>query len=257
VADTFFKAKSFLNYWLDAVDEHSLHSPFFFDLYTNVIKDVPLPYEPAEQLRKQLLVDQREIDVLDLGSGKHHQEKRFISEIAEKSLSPLYLAALYARIIKHFGCAQVVELGTSFGINTLYLAQPPAVRIHTFEGAPEIASVARLTFEFTGTKTIQLIEGNIHSTLPTWLNSVRKIDFALIDANHTFDATTQYFEWLLAKVHPQTVMVVDDIHYSAEMQKAWEKIRSHKLVYASADLYRCGLLFFDPSLNKQHVILQF
>jgi hypothetical protein len=27
------------------------------------------------------------------------------------------------------------------------------------------------------------------------------------------------------------------------------------LVYGSIDLYRCGILFFDPALNKQHFIL--
>jgi hypothetical protein len=52
-------------------------------------------------------------------------------------------------------------------------------------------------------------------------------------------------------------MVVDDIHDNAGMEKAWTEIRNHGLVYVSVDLYRCGILFFDPSLTKQHAVLRF
>jgi hypothetical protein len=58
------------------------------------------------------------------------------------------------------------------------------------------------------------------------------------------------------KVHPNSIIIIDDIHYSPEMAAAWKVIKNHRLVYASADLFRCGIVFFDPSLNKQHVILQ-
>jgi predicted O-methyltransferase YrrM len=256
VADKIFQIKSYFTYWLDAVDEHSLHSPFFFDLYTKIIKPRGEEYPAAEALRKNLLSDTRTIDVQDLGSGHNKESKRQVSDIANKSISPSYLSALYARLIDHFQAETIVELGTSFGINTLYLAMHPKARVYTFEGSSSIASIARLSFEFAQVKSIHLVEGDIGSTLP-YQQSLRKVDFALLDANHRYEPTLRYFELLLPKTHPQTVMVIDDIHYSTEMENAWNELKNHKLVYASADLYRCGILFFDPSLNKQHVILQF
>jgi predicted O-methyltransferase YrrM len=257
VADKFFQISAYLSYWLDAVDEHSLHSPFFFDFYTNIVKK---QYdrdgvEAIERLRKKLLSDHRILNTSDPGSGRHSRSNT-IASIARTSLSPLQFSDMYARMIRHFKAQTIIELGTSFGINTLYLAQKKDSAVATFEGSPGIADIAQTTFEFAGASNIQLIRGDIDVTLSSYLQSVRKVDFALIDANHRYKPTLHYFELLLTKIRETSVVVLDDIHYSKEMEKAWNEISKHKLVYGTADLYRCGILFFDPSLNKQHAILQ-
>jgi predicted O-methyltransferase YrrM len=256
LASKLFQVKSYLSYWLHAVDEHSLHSPFFFDLYSKVIKVKHGEYSIAETLRKKLLNDQRQITVQDYGSkGGVYQKK--IGAIAKASLTPSYYSALYRKIIERYEHKCIIELGTSLGINTLYLAALNDADVTTFEGADAVSEVAKVTFEFAQAKNITLVKGNIDITLPDLLVDIRKVDFALIDANHTYEATIRYFKQLLSCTHDKSMIVVDDIHYSGEMERAWNEIRKHKLVYGSADLYRCGILFFDPSLNKQHVILQF
>lgn len=254
----FFRIKSFLSYWLEAVDEHSLHSPFFFDLYTSQIKPPPRPgaFEEIENLRNELLHDHRTIPMQNFGSKAKKQSNGRISRIAGSSLSSKRYSTIYFRLASAFHATNMVELGTSFGINTLYLARTPGATVTTFEGAPAIADIAGLTFEFAGSKNVQLVVGNIDKTLPEFLQHTRRVDFAFIDANHSYEPTLRYFEWLLKKVHERSVLVVDDIHYSPEMERAWRKIKQHRLVCASADIFRSGILFFDPSLNKQHVILQ-
>lgn len=250
--------KSFLAYWLEAVDEHSLHSPFFFDLHTVHIKPPPVPgqFEEIENLRGKLLHDQRTITVQDFGSKAKKQSNAKVSTIARTSLSSKRYSTIYFRLASAFQASTIVELGTSFGINTLYLAKAPAATVTTFEGAPAIADIASLTFEFAGSKNIQAVVGDIDKTLPVFLQHTRRVDFAFIDANHRYEPTLRYFGWLLKKMHERSVLVVDDIHYSPEMARAWKEMKRHRLVCASADLFRCGILFFDPSLNKQHVILQ-
>lgn len=258
MTDFLFRVKSFFSWWLEAVDEHSLHSPFFFDLYTRQIKPgiAPDQYSHIESLRQKLLTDRRYITVRDLGSKGSKKATRMISAIARTSMSPARYSIIYARLANYMNAGCILELGTSFGINTLYLAEKSDATVTTFEGAPAIAEIAALTFEFAGKKNVDLIMGNIDKTLPAFLHRIRRIDLALIDANHRYEPTIRYFEHLLRKVHERSVIVVDDIHYSAEMQKAWKDMQAHRLVYGSADLFRCGILFFDPSLNKQHVILQ-
>jgi predicted O-methyltransferase YrrM len=258
VANIFFKIKSYLSYWLEAVDEHSLHSPFFFDFYTRHVKPAAGrgAFQHIETLRQKLRKDQRTITVRDLGTGEKKRSLRKISHIARTSLTPPHFSALYSRILQTLPNASVIELGTSFGINTLYLAEKPDASVTTFEGSPAIADIATLTFEFAGRKNINLIIGNIDRTLPVFLQRVRRVDFAFVDANHRYEPTLRYFQWLLKKVHEKSVVVVDDIHHSPEMESAWKSIQDHRLVYGSADLFRCGIVFFDPSLNKQHVILQ-
>lgn len=258
MTDFFFRIKSFFSWWLEAVDEHSLHSPFFFDLYTKQIKPgiSPDPYIHIENLRHKLLADQRYITVRDLGAKRLKKSTRTIASIARKSMSPARYSVIYARLANYVNASCILELGTSFGINTLYLAEKSDATVTTFEGAPAIADIAALTFEFASKKNIELITGNIDKTLPAFLHRVRRVDLAFMDANHRYEPTLRYFEYILKKVHERSIIVVDDIHYSAEMEQAWQEIRQHRLVYGSADLFRCGILFFDPSLNKQHVILQ-
>lgn len=216
-------------------------------------------FQEIEILRERLLKDERFIEVHDFGSGSFLEKEpaRKISDIARSSLSPKKYSGLYYRICRHINAEQIVELGTSLGINTLYLAQSPGSHVTTFEGASRIAESARTTFQDTKAKNILLIEGNISKTLPEFLLQAPKIDLVLIDANHRYEPTRQYFEWFLRNIHPRSIIIVDDIHRSEEMEKAWIEIKDHKLVYGSIDIFRCGIVLFDPSLNKQHVVLQY
>jgi len=257
-----FPIRSYITYWLDQVDRHSLHSPFFYDFYTKVVKGknpVHVKSHVIESLRKKLLQTDQHIDVHDLGAGSgilktHH---RNVKDIARTSLSPAKYAQLYARIVAHFKYKNIIELGTSLGINALYLSSLPETHVTTFEGSDAIADIAESSFESAGKPSIHLIRGDINKTLPHFISQSAKIDLAFMDANHRYEATMQYFRLILPRLHEKSIVLIDDIHYTAGMQTAWNEIREHPLVYGSADLYRVGILLFDPSLNKQHVVLQF
>jgi predicted O-methyltransferase YrrM len=258
---TYFQFKTYFTYWLDQVSEHSLHSPFLFDFYTKVLhgKNDRSQFQHIESKRAHYLTDKTSLTLNDPGAGSIaiKTSTRQISDIARTSLSPEKYSLLYTRIIRHFNCRKILELGTSLGINTLYLASSPGSSVTTFEGSPAITSVAQNTFDSLGAKNIKLIEGNINTTLHTYLSNADAVDFAFLDANHRYAPTLKYFETIIQKIHTGSILVLDDIHYSKEMENAWNTVRQHPLVYASIDLYRCGILFFDPSLNKQHVVLQF
>jgi predicted O-methyltransferase YrrM len=256
VAST-FQILSYISYWLDAVDQHSLHSPFLFDFYTKIVRQDTVANEVAEQLRAKLLQDERTIVVEDLGTGSVLNNVRKISDIAASTLSDRKFSALYNRIIQRYGHVSIVELGTSLGINALYLADKKDAKVSTFEGSSALVSLAEITLEFGKAKNVRVIRGNINTTFPDFLQALRKLDFVFIDANHTLEATVRYFQQCVGKTHEKTVVVIDDIHLNRGMEKAWTQIQQHPLVHTSIDLYRCGILFFDPSLNKQHVILQF
>lgn len=254
----FFQLKTYITYWLDAVNEHSLHSPFLYDLYTNVIKQTSTPNVEIETLRAKLLKTEGTITVEDLGAQSNHFSKntRKISSIAATSSSTARFSLLYARLTHYCHAKTIIELGTSFGLNTTYLAQKKDAKIYTFEGSASIAEVAESTFEFAHATNIELIKGNIDTTLPAALARIPKVDLAFLDANHQYEPTKRYFEQLLPKLHHQSLVIIDDIHGNVGMQSAWNELCKHPLVYTSLDLYRCGILFFDPSLNKQHVVLQ-
>jgi len=251
--------KSFVSYWLDEVNAHSLHSPFLFDLHTDVIqnRDRQQYSENIEAIRRGLLLDEREIEVLDFGSGASTGKgsRRKISEIARTSLSPAKYSQLYARLIQRYHCMHILELGTSLGINTLYLASDAQSTVHTFEGSPSIAAVAKTNFDRT--PNINLVIGEIERTLPQILSAIESLDFVFIDANHRFIPTLKYFDMLIRKIHSESIVVLDDIHYSPEMEKAWKEIKEHPRVSVTVDIFRCGIVFFNGALGRQHVVLEF
>ena len=255
-----FQVKSYLNYWLDAVDKHSLHSPFLFDFYTKVVKQQASDVEDLRSIRQKLSRDDRTINVTDLGSGSVHMQDsdRRISDISRITTSSDKFSTLYSRIIRHYKFKNVIELGTSLGINAIYLAKASdEVEVTTFEGSSEIASVARSLFHDNGVTNVRLVEGNIDVTLEPYLETIKQLDFALIDANHRFEPTVHYLEMLTKRIHARSVIAIDDIHSSPAMEYAWHAIQKHKLVQTTVDLYRCGLVFFNPSLTRQNVVLQF
>ena len=260
--NTIFQVKSFFNYWLDNVDEHSLHSPFFFKFYTNILKG-QLHEEVTERLegyRNKLIADERSLFVKDLGAGSaffNANSPRMVRDIARTSISPQKYSSLYLRIIKAYSYNTILELGTSLGINALYLASSPSSQVTTFEGAEEVAGIAEELFKSAAVQNIKLVNGNIDESLPEVLKTINLVDFALIDANHRYEPTLKYFDLLVSKVAPDSMVALDDIHSSADMEKAWTAIQQDARVWATADLYRCGLVFFNPSLNKQHVVLRF
>jgi predicted O-methyltransferase YrrM len=251
-----FPIRAYITHWLDAVDDHSIHSPFFFEFFKIVNEKTPIwGADEIEQVREKLLANSFAIEYAELGSGKPATKgKEKLSAIAQRSLATPDIAALYSRIIKYLKADTVIELGTSLGITTLYLALRNETQITTLEGNKAVADIAITNFEFFDKKNISVVHGNIDQTLKEALFNMRRVDFALIDANHRYEPTMRYFDLISKRVKEKSIVVIDDIHRSAEMGKAWNEIRKNELVYGSIDLYRCGVLFFEPSLGKQHFV---
>jgi predicted O-methyltransferase YrrM len=240
------------------VDEHSIHSPYFFDFYEKVIlnKNQISGFDEIEKLRTKLLESTLEIEMKDLGAQSIHfnSEKRLLSKVAATSISPQPLCELLFRLVNYMEATSIIELGTSAGITSLYLAQQPRSKVITFEGNKELINIALTHFEYFEIKNIKLVEGNLDNTLSDYLQDPAKIDFALMDANHRYEPTIRYFNLLAKRIAQKGIIVLDDIYHSEEMAKAWKELSRHELVYGSADLFRCGILFFDPALNRQHYV---
>lgn len=250
-----------LKYRFKAVNAHGIHSPFVFDLYSNVFKDKSLrgDFEAAESLRKKLKSSTETINIQDFGAGSkvNSSAQRTVSDIARKSLKSPFWSSFLFRIIEYYKHSEILELGTSLGVTTSYLAKAaPSGNIYTLEGCPETLNVAKRNFRNLGLSNIQAIEGNIDHTLPQFLSTVDKLDFVLFDANHRFEPTLRYFEACYEKSHENTVFVFDDIYWSEGMKNAWQKIIADPRVKISLDFYQMGLVFFNKGVEKQHFILK-
>jgi hypothetical protein len=79
-----------------------------------------------------------------------------------------------------------------------------------------------------------------------------------IDGNHRKDATIRYVKQAMPKTHNDSIIVLDDIHWSEEMDEAWEEIKKLTEVKVSIDLFQFGILFFrQEHKQKEDYILKF
>lgn len=258
-------AKKYVRYYLTASNGkgHGIHSPFVFDFVKNVLNDKQSypAYQQIEKLRKKLLADPTVIEVEDFGAGSTviKTNKRVVSAMAVSSLKPKKYAQLLYRMVKYFKPANIIELGTSFGITTLYLASAnERSKVFTCEGSAAIASMALLNFEALQINNIQLTEGDFNTTLSPLLTGLHTVDFAFIDGNHQKEATLDYFAKLLHYANQNTILVFDDIHWSAGMESAWESIKMHPQVTLTIDLFFIGIVFINPDFKiPQQFSIQF
>jgi predicted O-methyltransferase YrrM len=235
-----------------------VHSPFVFKFVNYVLKEkIPFyNFESIEILRTSLLRDKRNVDIVDFGTGNDRTE--VVSAIARKSLKSAKYGQLMFRMICYFKAKNVLELGTSLGITTAYLAASGAdIKCVSLEGCPNLAKIAQENFRKLGLQNIEVIKGDINQTLTTALNGFEKLDFVFFDANHQSNAVLRYFDLCLSKVHNDTVLIVDDIKWSKDMEWAWEVIKDNPHVTATIDLYQLGIVFFNADLNKRHYKMHF
>jgi len=259
-----FQIKSFIDYKLKAINVHHLHSPFTYELVKTVVNEKKLypDYDKVKALRKQLRDDLSEIEVTDFGAGVGGQEnvsslKRVASLYKNNSIRSKYGKLLY-RLVKHLQPGNILELGTSLGISSAYMAiAAPDASIVTVEGCKGIAEKATENFTKLGFKKIHQKIGNFDSVLDSIIDDMAKIDFAFIDGNHRKDPTIRYFESCLKKSHNETVLIFDDIHWSDEMNEAWKFIQSHPSVTLTLDLFQFGIVFFRKELSKQDFIISY
>jgi predicted O-methyltransferase YrrM len=240
-----------------------MHSPFVFDFIKNVLNDT-IQYECysiIEKQRKTLLNDSAVIEVEDFGAGSSviKTNKRIVKNIAQSSLKPKRFSQLLFRMAQYYQPKTILELGTSFGITTAYLAAGNTnAKAYTCEGAKNIAAIAQQTFNNLHLKNIALTEGDFTNTLSPLLAQLKNIDFAFVDGNHRKAPTLNYFQQLLNCSTASTILIFDDIHWSTEMEEAWEQIKQHSVVTLTIDLFFIGIVCINPDVKvKQHFVVRF
>jgi predicted O-methyltransferase YrrM len=265
VHSSFQLAKKYLQYYLSASNSkgHGMHSPFVFQFILHVLNNHS-GYQPPikiENLRRQLLTDNRLLEIEDLGAGSRvaSSKKRTVRQLAKAALKPKKYAQLLYRLVNYYAPETILELGTSLGVTTSYLsAANPSAKIFTIEGSKAVAAIARENFEKLSLKNIELIQGSFDEHLTSAIHQLSSIDLAYIDGNHRYEPTMRYFHQLLPHLHNYSILIFDDIHWSEEMERAWEEIKGHTSVRYTIDVFFLGFVFFRQEFKvKQHFCIRF
>jgi predicted O-methyltransferase YrrM len=253
---------SYLKFLIKSKNHHGIHSPFVYNfitkcLYTKISSDNS-QIKAIRENRYSLLLNHNKINVTDFGAGSKvfKSEIRSISKIAKNAGISNKRGKLLYKIVQYFMFEQILEIGTSLGIATTYLSLASSkAKVITLEGCHETAKVAKDQFIKMNLKNITTTIGDFKITLPKTICD-KKFDLIYFDGNHQRDATINYFEQCLSTIHNETIFIFDDIHWSRQMEQAWDHIIKHPKVTISIDTFQWGIVFFRKEQPKEHFFLR-
>ncbi len=195
----------------------SVHSPFAFDLILNIIRSQYSFYI-------------------------YEENRREIEKIGLMKETDFKYAELLFRLLNKFKAKDILEIGSGFGINTLYIgAHSKQTSVHCVE--------------------IDRVKRNISQQL--FVNKIRNIMFIdlPINENSFFDAviwdlklfptkSDEILSVIEKKIKNGGFIVLRGINTSNSERQIWQKVRKLDRLTMSFDLGTIGIGFLKPSLPK-------
>lgn len=240
---------------------HGIHSPFMYRLIREALmaggdEDV---FRSIESLRRERLGSKEMLVYEDPGAGSIRSgRRRRVSRIVRYSAVRKKYGRLLTRLVRYFKPAAVIELGTSTGISSFYLAAADAqIPVFSVEGVPALSSVAANGAKRLGLVNITYITSLFSDHFEKLLQKYSGNTMIFLDGHHEEKATLAYFEMVCRKHDADTVLVIDDIHWSGGMDRAWHTIQQHPSVKVTVDLFFMGIVFFRQELQREHFVIRF
>ncbi len=259
--EMFFQIKSYLSFLMHSTTKYGVHSPFVYALVTKCFntKTTTDKIKTIKAYKQFLQTNKQHIKVTDFGAGSRifKTNKRRIADIAKNAGITTNRAALLARIVAYLDINNILEIGTSLGIGTLALGLGNSkAKITTMEGCPETIKIPQNNLKKYLQNNINFVIGEFEKTLPNVAEN-QQYDLVYFDGNHQKKPTIDYFKQCLKTVHNDTLFIFDDIHWSKEMEAAWEYIKTHKKVSLTIDTFYWGFVFFrQEQQEKEHFIIR-
>jgi len=256
-----FQIKAYLKFLWNSKNEHGVHSPFVFSLLTKCFYDKKSKpqYTILKNYRKSLLQNKNFIEVTDFGAGSKvfKSNRRQISKIASTAGISPKRAELLFRISNYFQPATILEIGTSLGLATSALALGNTnAKVISLEGCPQTANQCQLQLQKFNFNNVNSIVTEFESFLISKNLQATVYNLIYFDGNHSKKATLAYFDLLLPTIDNDSVWIFDDIHWSQEMEEAWEIIKDHPKITVTIDTFQWGFVFFRYEQKKEHFVIR-
>lgn len=231
---------------------HGVHSPAVYSFISEVICSKTKNREVNQVIRqvKKMLSSDTIIDFQEYGAGSFRMKgnQRKLKDIVKYAgVNNKYGKMLY-RLVSYYNPLSLIELGTSVGVSTLYmgLGLHQETQFVTVEANIGLTNIARENAENLGLRTIQFINKTFDQALPDIIQDVKSPTIVFIDGNHRYLPTLKYYR-IFSECISEGLIVIGDIYWSKEMEKAWKQIQKESLV--SIDLYHLGIIIIGEMLT--------
>ena len=225
---------------------YGVHSPFVFDLITNVIEEKSFyyAYHDISLIREQLIQKKRFIDY----NGEQINLKKALRKygISKKEGEFLF------RLTNHYKPRTILSISSSGGLAPLYLSRYGSnVECVTLEYETDLYDLA-VHFLNRETNTSHYIWlCSYYDFYPPKISMFNQIDCIYMGKELGVNSLYYSFNQCIPLIHDKTFCVLAGIHSSTEKLNYWNELCQHPNVTVAVDLYQMGLLFFDPKLNKR------
>lgn len=240
---------------------HGIHSPFIFELVSRVIFDKTRyeDYHFFGEVRKVLLNSSEIIKVEDAGETSRYFEtadRKIKDLVKHSSVRPKYAKLLY-RLSHYYKPATIVEFGTSVGLSTLYLAKGnQKAKVITVEENSSLCDIAEKTWKEYKIRNISVRNELFDVVLGDLSQQLIEPVLVFIDGNHNLKSTIQYFIYFAEHVK-DGIIVVDDIHWSKDMVRAWGEIIQQRKGHATIELFTMGIIVLKEGISPGNYVVNF
>jgi len=83
------------------------------------------------------------------------------------------------------------------------------------------------------------------------------IDICFNDGDHNSRALFKNLDAIRPFLHPNSILVLDDIHWSSDMEYAWKQIQGDDFYRQTIDFYRFGVVFLRREQEQQNFVLRY
>jgi hypothetical protein len=118
-------------------------------------------------------------------------------------------------------------------------------------GENDMASLEFLESGYPGGRTTIVNESNSMNDDPG------VTDMVYFSSGLSETCLMDYFSRIMQHIHNDSVLIFCKMHRSKEIKQAWDKIKSHKSVTITFDLFTLGLVFCKEGVAKEEFILRY
>jgi hypothetical protein len=174
--------------------------------------------------------------------------------VAHRTSVGLYWGAFLYLCAKHTRARTVLELGGAVGMSACYLGAGDSSRqLITVEGSSSMSAIAEPNLRAINPNA-RVVNAMFDDALDEWLPKLSgKLDIVHIDGQHERISTLHYFERLKPHLHPGALVILDDIHWSDDMRRAWKELCQSPGLTHAVDVGRYGICVWAGTSHAPRV----
>jgi predicted O-methyltransferase YrrM len=175
--------------------------------------------------------------------------------VKREAIRPKYGTLLF-RLANYFKPQNILQIGSSPGLSTLYLTSYTAgLKCISLERVPEFASVAGQVYSRAARTSIDLRVGDYGELLPGILREMGTVDFLFLNCRRGQEDARGLFTACLPCLKEDSVVVCEGIRSDKSMRRFWKDVCAHPEVTVALDLFSIGIILFRKKLHKKKYIV--